>query len=607
MALTGEDWRRAVAAELTAETRPYWGPVAEARRISDDLVRIVFHRDRLRRGQDAGSKVRLDDGLAGADVVHASKEGSEWAGEVVLVDEDEDLLLVRSKRGRTPAPRDGFQIFPTAWHKALDNWLRAHGPTGELEPALRARFRGPVASPSPLRPPDELRKAQREALDLARRPLAVLWGPPGTGKTFTLARLVADRVAAGEKVLVLAPTRVAADAAALAVDAAFQAAGRPRWRGDVLRTDLPELQDAFERDGGRLLVWQEEDAAYRRALSGSRRELEGLRARRAGASDARLRREAELLAALDEVRAAWRMRQEELVANALVVCATVRQEQGRGWCGLFPWVVVDEAGMVSLADALALLWRTDARTLWVGDHRQLGPISQVSDRFGDGEEGTDDAVAREWIGTSLLERLFERHRGEVPWVMLEEQSRMNPELCELVSRTAYEGRLRPVDAPPPGVPPRLPGGICVLDSDEPPAWLGALPDLGRVRDWRHATPSSAACAVALARRLADEGHSVVLSSPYRAQAQLLRRGVGDRPDRIRAGTVHRLQGQEADVSIHDPAKPHRWFPRQSPDAPRLLNVAASRGRRCFVLCNGLTWLKKNELLRPWLAAARTLR
>jgi superfamily I DNA and/or RNA helicase len=109
--------------------------------------------------------------------------------------------------------------------------------------------------------------------------------------------------------------------------------------------------------------------------------------------------------------------------------------------------------------------------------------------------------------------------------------------------------------------------------------------------------------VALARYLTSKGHSVLLAAPYRSQAALLRRGVDDLGASVRAGTVHRLQGQEADVAVYDPTKPHQHWPDQSREAPLMLNVAASRGKRAFVLCNGLTWLRKSRLLQPFLRVA----
>lgn len=144
------------------------------------------------------------------------------------------------------------------------------------------------------------------------------------------------------------------------------------------------------------------------------------------------------------------------------------------------------------------------------------------------------------------------------------------------------------------------------DSDAPPRWLRPWDQLGRPTDPYTATERSAAVAVGLARELAGRGHSVVLAAPYRSQASLLRRGTGDLQTLVRAGTVHRLQGQEADVAIYDPTKPHQYWPDKSREAPLMVNVAASRAKRAFVLCNGRRWLEQSELLRGYLVAGTWL-
>lgn len=70
--------------------------------------------------------------------------------------------------------------------------------------------------------------------------MGIVWGPPGTGKTTTLAEMVAALVSAGERVLVLAPTRIASDGACLAIDEAITRAklSRARRRASERSTGL---------------------------------------------------------------------------------------------------------------------------------------------------------------------------------------------------------------------------------------------------------------------------------------------------------------------------------------------------------------------------------
>lgn len=618
MALRLSDWQDAILAEVQVQALPIWAPIASVQRNDSETVTLRYHAERARRGQDSGRQVRIGEDLARARIQRSGRQAAEdpgWRGTVVEVLDDDQELLVRLDSGsRQPQPGEAFQLFPHNFLQDLLRWLR--DTSAELPATFDAWLaqRGRGSAGSSPRPSSGLRQRQQESFQLLQRPQALLWGPPGTGKTHTLAAMAAALVAAGKRVVLLAPTRVAADQATLAIDQAFAAAGLPRPRGAILRTDLPELYPAFEARGSHLLAWAEADHEHRQAASARYRQQRELRQRRnacdataRAAIDAQL---GELQAQVEAARERYKALQQELVAKAKVVCATIRQNQSQLWHATADQVFVDEASMVSVSDGLHLLWTGTAPTLFAGDHKQLGPIAQSAGRGREVEASSSgSSAAVQWLGTSVLEFL-DRDRAEfgVERVMLNEQSRMNAELCAVVSREMYEGELRAVSAPEAGIPPRLPGGICVLDSSEPPSWLSAgQVALGRSPEWWTTTGESAQAAVALARWLAGHGYTVVLAAPYRAQAGLLRRGVGDLGERVRAGTVHRLQGQEADVSIYDPTKPASWWADRSREAPLLLNVAASRARRAFVICNGLVFLQQSTVLRGYLRAGRMMR
>ncbi len=93
------------------------------------------------------------------------------------------------------------------------------------------------------------------------------------------------------------------------------------------------------------------------------------------------------------------------------------------------YLVIDEAGQVALADALAM--GTCAHNLiLLGDPLQLAQVSQ----------GTHPPGA----GVSVLEHLL----GTVPTIpedrgiFLERTFRMHPDVCQFISEIVYAGRLR---------------------------------------------------------------------------------------------------------------------------------------------------------------------
>jgi superfamily I DNA/RNA helicase len=61
---------------------------------------------------------------------------------------------------------------------------------------------------------DGLNKCQKEAVESSyARSLSILWGPPGTGKTNTIAKIVEAHISAGRRVLILSQANLAVDGA----------------------------------------------------------------------------------------------------------------------------------------------------------------------------------------------------------------------------------------------------------------------------------------------------------------------------------------------------------------------------------------------------------
>src|SRR5262249_8112871 len=94
--------------------------------------------------------------------------------------------------------------------------------TAALATSDLARIRDVAALAKPARPvapvswtalDEALDDPQRAAVDAALRSgdIALIHGPPGTGKTRTLAEVVRQRVARGERVLCAAPSNTAVD------------------------------------------------------------------------------------------------------------------------------------------------------------------------------------------------------------------------------------------------------------------------------------------------------------------------------------------------------------------------------------------------------------
>src|SRR6185503_6274478 len=120
-----------------------------------------------------------------------------------------------------------------------------------------------------------LDERQREAVDLALRSgdIALVWGPPGTGKTRTLVEVVRQRVARGERVLCAAPSNTAVDNLGVRLaDCGVRAVrlGHPARVSAALAALTIDGQ--IEREGAFDLAreWRDRARAIRKSASGKR-------------------------------------------------------------------------------------------------------------------------------------------------------------------------------------------------------------------------------------------------------------------------------------------------------------------------------------------------
>ncbi|WP_435175227.1 AAA domain-containing protein [Halorussus sp. AFM4] len=169
-------------------------------------------------------------------------------------------------------------------------------------------------------------EAQNEAVNLAvnAEDLALVHGPPGTGKTYTIARTIRALVERGERVLLSAFTNRAVDNALEALrDQGFE---------DVVRVGTE---------------------------SGVREDMQDLRLEQAGDPGERV---AEL-------------RDASVVAATTATCGSrVMREQS------FDVALVDEASQLTEPETLAAVNRAD-RFVLVGDHQQLPPVVRTENEL----------------------------------------------------------------------------------------------------------------------------------------------------------------------------------------------------------------------------------
>lgn len=556
---------------------------AEAEKAGTTLIGLAIH------DQQAGLGGRVL-----ATFGKASRDGLPWTrlgiGSPVIVSQDNDddrwRGVVSRRSGRTievalsqPLTSEGSgkyrldlandEVARQRQRKALE---RARAATGDRLAELRRVLLGDkcpsFTDSAPLASAGPLNESQQQAVAFAlnAQDLAMIHGPPGTGKTTTVVEAIRQAIARGEKVLACAPSN-------MAVDNLFEkllAAGVHAVRLGHPARVLPELR-SHTLD---LMVDDHDDMKLAKKLTREAYKLFDRAARYTRAKPVpgeRQEKREEAKQLLADARRLETQVVRQILDQADVLCATLTglDSEMLGQRN-FDLLVIDEACQTTEPACWIPMSRCQ-RVVLAGDHCQLPPTVISRD------------AAKQGFSISMFERLIEQ-QGELASRLLSVQYRMHEAIMDFSSQQFYDAALVAHDSVRGHLLCELPDIVTNELTSTPVEFIdtaGAGYDEQLEPDGVSRLNRSEATLIARkANELLDAGlspRSIAVIAPYAAQVRLLKELL--KVDRLEIDTVDGFQGREKEAVLISLVRSNTsgeiGFLRDT----RRMNVALTRARR----------------------------
>ncbi|KAF5516720.1 DNA polymerase alpha-associated DNA helicase A [Colletotrichum siamense] len=461
-----------------------------------------------------------------------------------------------------------------------------------------------------------LNDSQKDAIRfaLASKEVALIHGPPGTGKTHTLIELILQMLKLDLRILVCGPSNISVDNIVERL---------APHKIPILRLGHPaRLLPSVVAHSLDVLTQTSEAGAI---VKDVRAEMDAKQASIKKTRNGRERRQ--IYGDLKELRKEFRERERRCVSNLVreskVVLATLHGAGGHQLRDQqFDVVIIDEASQALEAQCWVPLLSAK-KAVCAGDHLQLPPTikslnSKVKKVLAEG--AGEKQIKGMTLETTLFDRLLALHGSSIKR-MLTTQYRMHEKIMRFPSDELYDGRLIAAEAVKERLLKDLPYEVQdTEDTNEPLIFIdtqgGDYPEksedddkdaVKKAKFSLHGESKSNEMEAALVRQhaqsLVDAGvkpEDIAVVTPYNAQLAILAPLKEQFPG-IELGSVDGFQGREKEAVIVSLVRSNSEGEVGFLGEKRRLNVAMTRPKRSLTVIGDSETVKRGSaFLKRWM-------
>lgn len=425
--------------------------------------------------------------------------------------------------------------------------------------------------------------------------ISLIWGPPGTGKSHTLAHFLVNNIIRDQKTLVCCIANVALDSLTKKLIETLEILNR---RDNINFKSGEVLRLGFTRDPELTKL----DYLFPKSeiIENLRNQIDRINEEISNIEDKESKNK--LQSKRTDLKKQISNEIKKTIANAKVIfCTASKMHADSVFEQLhFDYLIIDEASMMSVPHFVVLAENIDKGITVTGDFRQLGPVVL-----------SNTHMAQKWLNMDLFEFTGLKYKFDnfthKSLVQLKTQRRFNDEICQIINNIFYKGELISIEDTAQKrlikFPPFKDRVIAYINLKFDNSFKCEITS-------KHSRINRGSAKYIVNNILSDLRYHPIIGAinigivtPYRAQVNEINSLISSMSwdkyfiAKIKVGTIHSFQGSESDLLIYDlvesnHSKLGRLYMHETGE--RLVNVAISRAKSKLIIVGDIEAITKNS-------------